>query len=349
MTHAGQRVFNFAASYTGGGYKRLYEYARALAARGGATFLIHPRCTALQEEFPANHYVVVRQSPLRRLFDDGGYLDAIVREHGPPELYYAYGIPIYRSIGRLNWFHLSNVLPLRTRGIPLTPGFRLKMQYLGWRIRANLGRADVISAESEASLALLDNGRAVARVVSVNGSDDELAYASRGSVVPSEPVAIVVGTYTYKAIPDAWRVFEMRREQGDVERLVIIGEAGEVPAHIRAKSEVTVTGAIARHEVIGWLQRARVYISTTYVENSWNAAAEGVFLSEEAYLSDIGAHQELLRASPVTRVRIPGVSRELLHVRRAQASVATIQPWNAVVDTMLAEADAALASVSRAR
>jgi hypothetical protein len=141
----------------------------------------------------------------------------------------------------------------------------------------------------------------------------------------------------------------MRREQGDVERLVIIGEAGEVPAHIRAKSEVTVTGAIARHEVIGWLQRARVYISTTYVENSWNAAAEGVFLSEEAYLSDIGAHQELLRASPVTRVRIPGVSRELLHVRRAQASVATIQPWNAVVDTMLAEADAALASVSRAR
>jgi hypothetical protein len=41
-------------------------------------------------------------SRLSCLFDDWGYLQAI----GRPELYYSYGIPLYRRFGRVNWFHL---------------------------------------------------------------------------------------------------------------------------------------------------------------------------------------------------------------------------------------------------
>jgi len=249
-------------------------------------------------------------------------------------------------VGRLNWFHLSNVLPLRTRGIPLTPGFRLKMQYLGWRIRASLPNADVVSAESEESLALLGAEHALARVVSVNGSDDELAFAARRHTLPSERVAVAVGTYTYKAIPDALRVFQALRERGVVDRLVIIGDLATVPTRIHELADVTVTGSLPRPEVIGWLERARVYISTTHVENSWNAAAEGLFLAEESWLSDIGPHRELLRNTPAERVEVPGVARPLLRVRRADASVSAIKSWDQVVDAMLSEAERTLQRVT---
>ena len=105
-------LFNFAASYSGGGYKRLHAYAQWFNANGGAWFAVHPRCAGLITEFTNNQYFVVSRSHLGRLFDDWGYLDDIGTKIGRPELYYVYGIPLYYRFGLVNWSHLSNVLTL---------------------------------------------------------------------------------------------------------------------------------------------------------------------------------------------------------------------------------------------
>src|SRR6202022_3245608 len=103
-------LFNFSASYSTGGFKRLYEYARWFNADGGAWFVIHPRCADLVKEFPNIRFFVPRQSRIERLYDDCGYLRAIAQQIGRPELYYSYGVPLYFRFGKINWFHLSSVL-----------------------------------------------------------------------------------------------------------------------------------------------------------------------------------------------------------------------------------------------
>src|SRR3954452_5088953 len=105
MAIANRFLMNFAASYSGGGYKRLYAYASWFNRRGGAWFAIHPNCRPLIQEFPNNHYFPVQRSHLIRLIDDWSYLHGIGTAIGRPALYYAYGIPLYVPFGRVNWFH----------------------------------------------------------------------------------------------------------------------------------------------------------------------------------------------------------------------------------------------------
>jgi hypothetical protein len=85
------------------------------------------------------------------LVNDWGYLAAIGEAIGRPEVYYTYGIPLYVRFGYLNWFHLSNVLPLGTRAIPLSVSDRMKFKLLGRRVRRGLALADIVSAESHFS------------------------------------------------------------------------------------------------------------------------------------------------------------------------------------------------------
>src|SRR5262249_9092459 len=142
-------LFNFAASRSEGGYKRLYEYSRWFNSRGGAWFAIHPLCEPLRQQFPRNRYFIVDRSNLKRLCDDWSYLRPLLQTIGQPELYYAYGIPLYARIGQVNWAHLNNVLTLSTRDVPLSLFHRMKVAYLGGRIRRGFALADVISAESQ--------------------------------------------------------------------------------------------------------------------------------------------------------------------------------------------------------
>src|SRR5437868_13759538 len=111
-------LFNFAASPVGGGLKRLHEYARWFDAHGGARFVVHPKCERLQDEFTRNEFVIARQSGASRILRGVLAVRKLQRTHGSPQCYYAYGIPLDGRIGHVNWFHLSNVLPLSWRGIP---------------------------------------------------------------------------------------------------------------------------------------------------------------------------------------------------------------------------------------
>lgn len=335
MKPAHNYLFNFAASYSGGGFKRLYEYAKWFDANGGAGFVIHPKCANLPAQFPNNAFHIAAQSRYQRLHNDCGYLDAVRRQMGQPDLYYAYGIPVYFRFGGVNWFHLSNVLPLGAAQAPLSLLDRLKLAFLGRRIRRGLAHADVISAESEYSLSLIDRQRQDL-FLSVNGSDDELACMQGGGGAPKESIATVVGTYSYKAIDDSFRVFEMLKREDSRLRLMIVGNPDGVPRELRGRSDVVVCGLLKRSDVIDCLRRSKFYISTTHIENSYNAASEGIFIATESYISDIGPHRELLKGMPVEEVTVPNVRRSLLRVQRAALSSVNLKTWDTVVSEMIA-------------
>jgi glycosyltransferase involved in cell wall biosynthesis len=328
-------LFNFSVSYNGGGIKRLHKYADWFNRNGGAWFVIHPNCEWLIKEFPNNEFFVVKQASWQRVFNDCGYLAEILEKVGPqPDLYYSYGIPIYRQSGKLNWFHLSNVLPLAPRGVPLNFLNRFKLGYLGRRIKRSYDSADIISAESSYSLQLINKEHSSKFFKSVNGSDDELDNAKDFGNVQKDETAIVLGTYKYKALEDSLLVFKMLRSQNRELKLIIIGDDRFISSSLRREPNVIITGMLQRPEVIEYLKKVKYYISTTHIENSYNAASEGVFFADESFISDIGPHRELLEALPYKKRDIPGMTRAVLHVRREEISGANLKSWEDVISEM---------------
>lgn len=328
-------LFNFAVSFSGGGFKRLFAYAQWFNQNGGATFIIHPHCTSLITEFPKNRFIVVNQSKLQRLFNDCNYLADIKRELGTPDVYYSYGIPIYTPFGKKNWFHLSNVLPLGSKNIPLSLFDKLKLGYLGKRIVSTFNNADIISAESQFSLDLIKTNSLKKLIVSVNGSDDELKYLTSAPAVEKENIAVVLGTYRYKAIEDSFRIFESLKEKKPGLKLVIIGNEKMVPKHIQKNEQVMMTGLLKRDRVIEYLQKSEYYISTTYIENSYNAASEGIFFANESFISDIAPHRELLSCLPFETRSVHNINRPFLHVKKSDISPINLKSWdNVIVDMM---------------
>jgi len=71
-------------------------------------------------------------------------------------------------------------------------------------------------------------------------------------------------------------------------------------------------------EVISLLSAAKFYINTSKVENSWNAASEGVLLANESYISRIEPHFELVKTIANNNYVFDG---DLIHVKRKNISV----------------------------
>lgn len=330
-------LFNFAVTRTGGGLKRLLEYANWFHENGGAWFIIHPNCSFLCEEFPNNRYFIVNQKRIQRVFNDCSYIPDIIKKIKKPNLYYSYGIPVYSRIGNVNWFHLSNILPLKSKGVRISFFDRyVRYPILRLKIVKNYKNADTISAESQSSLNIINSGTNKNLVLSVNGSDDELDFINCFQIIEKDNIAVVVGTQEYKSLLDSYIIFESLKEKNSSLKLYLIGERAPVPSQLVNNENVILTGSLDRSEVINWLKRAKFYISTTRIENSFNAASEGVFLAEESYISDIGPHQELLEHEVFKRVRFSAVSKAVLHAKRKNISGKNIKPWNEIIIDMIA-------------
>lgn len=328
-------LFNFAVSYSGGGFKRLYAFAKWFNQRGGASFIIHPSCFFLKNEFKNNDFICVSQSQLQRLFNDCNYLTEIIKTGGIPDLYYSYGIPIYHEVGKINWFHLSNVLPLALKGIPLSLLDKLKFKYLGKKIKKNFKNAKIISAESSYSLSLIGKEHTNKLFVSVNGSDDEIEHYHPLSLDAKEKIALVIGTYSYKALVDSYQVFKMLHARDKQLKLIILGNEKNVPNVLRNDPDIFLTGNLPRSEVINYLRKSHYYISTTYIENSYNAAAEGIFFANESFISNIGPHQELVKGMNFETILVPNVNRTLLHLKREEITLANLKSWDEVISEMV--------------
>jgi hypothetical protein len=338
-------LFNFAASPVGAGLKRLYEYARWFDAHGGARFIIHPRCESLQQEFNRNEFVVARQSSASRILRGVQAVRDVQRTVGTPDCYYAFGIPLHGRVGRVNWCHVSNVLTLAWRTVPLPLSMRLKFRILGRQTVSGLPYADVISAESNWALALFDPVYRDRLCKSVNGSDDELTEANHAVTEARQPIAVVVGTYPYKALDESCRVFDELRRTENRLTLHVFGDETLVAPGIRARTDVVVKGNRPRSEVIAELRRAKYYISTTLIENSYNAACEGIFFADESYISDIGPHRELVEGLRHQRVMLDGTIRPLIHALRSDLTTANLKSWAEVITDMNQRIDRAMRSL----
>ena len=211
---------------------------------------------------------------------------------------------------------------------------RFKMGYLGWRIKQCYQNADIISAESQDALDSMRLPHGVKSCVSLNGAN-EIVLNNIENITSRDNIAVVVGTYRYKALNDAYSTFKGLQRTNPALKLMIIGDEKIVPAHLKNKAEVKLLGALDHADVIRYLLKARYYISTTLLENSSNANLEGVYLAEESYLSDIGPHRELLDGMHYEEVSIPHLNRPLLYVKKNNLSMDNLKCWDEVIQEML--------------
>jgi hypothetical protein len=331
-------IFNFAVSKSDGGLKRLFEFCKWFDENGGASFIIHPDCIFLKEKFKKNKYFVVFQSRMERIFNDCAYLSNIKKKISNPDLYYSYGIPIYHPFGKVNWFHLSNVLPISndTSGLGLSFFDRFaRLKVLDWKIKKNLNNADIVSAESENSLRLINNHKIKESFLSINGSDDEIKFLENNYRIKKEEIAVVVGTQRYKRVSDAYLIFQDLRNQYKDLKLVIIGNIKNLSRNIIDDENIILTGALKHTEVIEVLKKAKFYISTTRIENSFNNASEGIFLADESYISDIASHRELLQDEIHDYVSFDSLNQKLLKIKKNDIKGKNLILWSEVIDKII--------------
>ncbi len=325
-------LLNFAVTTTGGGLKRLTQYAKWFNDNGGATFIIHPNCDFLKKKFPKNKYFVVFQTRLRRLFRDCDYLLKINKEIIKPELYYSYGIPIYSKFGKINWLHISNILPFFSENFGLSFFDKyIKFNILKWKIITNYKYSDVVSAESNNSLNLIKNKSIKSYFLSLNGSNDEIDHLTNNEQIKKKDIAVIVGTQNYKNIKNAYKIFEILKSKNNFLKLIIVGDENFIPKYLRYNKDIIIKGAIEHSRVIALLKIAKYFISTTMVENSFNAASEGVILSEESYISDIKPHRELLKNETYDLVSIPNLSNKIIRVKSKNIKGKNLKLWNDII------------------
>jgi hypothetical protein len=326
-------LFNFSASFTGGGHKRMIEYVKYLNNIGGAIFIINTNCKNDVLQYTNNKYFFVKQNNLKRLFLGERYLNIIVSIYNNIEFYYSYGIPVKKSIGKINWLHISNVLPLTNDEIRLSFYNKIKNLYLGYLIKKSFQIVNYISAESNYSLSLVDLKFKNKLFLSVNGADDEILDTNKIEI--KEEIAVVVGTFGYKAINESYIVFKFLQKSNKNLKLIIIGNKKFIPIYILNDKDIIATGLIDRKLVIDYLKKARFYISNTKIENSYNAASEGIFFAEESFISKISVHMELLNNSTYKEINIDGCNIPLLNVKKENLSKNILVNWDKIVKDVL--------------
>ena len=319
----------------GGGLKRTLSYIQWFNDHGGASFVLNHRLKGIEKKFPINRYCFLHQHSIAKLLNYSSQLNQFIVDIGKIDLYYSYGIPLPRKIGRVNWIHIANVLPLVGSGYVPFKRY-LKLQLLGYLIKNSMKYADVISAESECSLGLLNRSFKANFVVSINGSDEEI-IASEDNLLSdqTENIAVAVGTCQYKCIDDVYKIYLHLRQSNPALKLIIAGIKEDVPAHVQNDNSVILRGIIPQLEVCNLLKRAKYYITATLIENSYNAASEGAFLAKESFLSDIGPHRELLKGVNYQVINNLETRMSCLHVNRENMNVGNLKSWDQVIRAMI--------------
>jgi len=343
-------LFNFSASRGGGGLRRLLEYSRWFNTRGGADFIVHEQTREKVSPFTGNTHHFIKQSNLKRLFKDCDYIPEIIKQIGQPQIYFSYGIPVYSRVGRINWFHLSNLLAVYRKGIPLSLEIRSKMLVVGNRLKRNAGNCDVMSAESENSLNLLaeHTGFSRKRMLKLeNGVDGELLEASKKcGESKKKPIMLAIGTYKYKRLRETYEVFSsLKHEKPDLE-LHIIGDPVEIPPDILKQPGVVSLGIKygRQNEVYSALQEASYFITNTAAENSSVASLEGVILARESLISDIPPHRELLNECSFRTETFENQRVSMLRVKQTEiADKIQYLSWDEAINEMDTRAKVILA------
>jgi hypothetical protein len=329
-------LFNFSSSYSGGGLKRLISYIEWFNEKGGAHFIVNEKLREKLDDFSKNTFHFVSLTHFQKLINTQSYVNDVIKKMGKCDVYYSYNIPIKKNGAEVKWFHLSNVLPLiSTSKFDIPYRRRIELWWLGILTKRGLKYSDFVSAESEYSLKLLSLKNNMKSLVSVNGSDYEIDFISGYcSFSVTKNIAVIVGTYHHKNVIDSYRIYSHLKVDYRDLKLIIIGDIETVPQFIRDDPHVDLKGVIHLDETIKVLSEAAFYINTSQVENSWNAASEGIFLAKESFISKIPPHCELLQDSSIKIIDHLGTLLPIMHVSRDNLNSDRLKTWDEIIITM---------------
>jgi len=295
-------LFNFSSSWVGGGLIRTIETVKWFDNNMGAYFIINDRIKNKISKYNKNNkYFFVSDNKTKRLFSDGYYIPKIIGEIGRPDIYFSYGIPVFKEIGRINWFHISNALALKTDKISLPLKTRLQMLILKKRIIKSIKYTHIATGESEFSVNLLKEHVNKKNLkchydVLPNGYDiNPLKEIVNNKREISSKYAVTIGTYKYKKIKVALELFHQIKEANNLKRFIIVGRTNNIPKSVINDRLVEIKPNLSRKNLLSLLYSAEYYISASQIENSSNAVLEALLLSKNIILSDIPSHNEMLR------------------------------------------------------
>ena len=295
-------LFNFSSSWSGGGLIRTLETIKWFDDNFGASFIISDRIKDLVSSHnKKNKYFFVSENKIKRLVMDGYYMPEIIDEIGRPDIYFSYGIPVFNNIAKINWFHISNALTLKTNNISLPLITRLQMWILKKRIIKTMNNTDIATGESKFSINLLKEENKKRNItchydVLPNGYDISLLEdVLNKKREQSIRYAITIGTFSYKKIDIALELFQKIKKTYNLKKFIIIGSSNHLPKSIINEGFVEFKSNISREELFSLLYNAEYYISASQIENSSIAALEALLLSKNIILSNIPSHNEMIK------------------------------------------------------
>lgn len=320
-------AFDFSASYSGGGLKRLVAFSSISNERGGGVFFVHRNALQYINNFDNNTYFVISNSRGSRAFPFSIKKHLIISRMKNLKFFYSYGIPFIGFYSCVTFLHISNVLPLTFKRMRMPLTRWLELQYLGCLLRFSMFFSREILVESYSSKKYLPFFAKTKSSVSYNGANEELSHYYKGAS-NSDKAAVCIGVQPYKNIEKCIKVFRLLRESGVVDQLNIIG--GHGPALKGEYPNVVFHGEVDPEEVLSILDSSSVYLSCTSIENSFNAALEGILLAKLSYISDIPVHRELIDLLDVKpKFKYFGKWR-MLEVRKSAISTDKLPLWDQV-------------------
>ncbi len=295
-------LFNFSSSWVGGGLIRTLETVKWFDNNMGAYFIINDRIeNEVSKHSKNNKYFFISDNKVKRLFSDGYYIPKIIATIGKPDIYFSYGIPVFNDIAKINWFHISNALTLKTQKISLPLKTRIQMLILKKRIIKSIKYTNIATGESKFSVNLLKDEAKKRNLhchydVLPNGYDTSLIQDVLNNKRDElSKYAITIGTFKYKKIKIALELFHEIRKTNNLKKFIIVGAHNNLPKSVLIDKYVEFKSTISREDLFTLLYNAEYYISASQIENSSNAALEALLLSKNIILSNIPSHNEMLR------------------------------------------------------
>ena len=188
---------------------------------------------------------------------------------------------------------------------------------------------EIISPESNSSLKYLPVEYKKKFTCLQNGSDDEINFVNDENI-KRENIAVPVGTHPYKRLDRVIDCFKFISENHGITDLYIFGQSKNIKVD---NPNIHFMGNKPRSEVISMIARSKFYITCTTIENSYNAASEGVFISDSSIISMIGPHRELLENETKKVINING--NDMYLVERDNLKKINIMCWDVIIKRML--------------
>jgi glycosyltransferase involved in cell wall biosynthesis len=324
-------VFDFSSSPNGGALRRLEAYATFFKKSNLSTiFLIHKNASYILSKYSEINYECISKNSFQKFFGKNKYLN---KYKSKTTWLFSYGIPIENPIGKHNWFHISNALPLANFKVNLQPKLRYRMMLLSMKIRSARHNCTMVSAESQFTLDLYRQIDPMARsVILKNSFPTYRDYMD--NFLPLFPklkkYCLTVGTATYKRIDLAHELYLNLKVKHNLEILVVIGDILSVSKIIQNDKTVFFFSHLSDIEYFNLLRNSDIYISTSEIENSSCAVLEALYYEKPCYLSDIPSHRELTLNS--REVILAG--RKYIYIPNDMPNI-NFKSWESTIESML--------------